>query len=177
VPVAAPKASGIPIWAQKVITRNLGPDEYLAVADIDMDTYFSLIDKGYLENFKPVGSGTVIPLGKGPGGLRAVEVNGQIKFVLNDLDAAFYVRNNQLVPNEYFINPEEGFMNAFNRSSPYELMQHGPKLNGYLLGMKGTSPATLDEIVYIFSQNGYVGSGRMSEMADLLMLGWQFMRP
>ena len=72
VNLAALEESGIPLWVQDVIVNKLGPNEYLAVTDMDVDTYFSLIDEGYIDVFKPVGAETQ---GKGPGGMRVVKVD------------------------------------------------------------------------------------------------------
>ena len=70
---------------------------------------------------------------------------------------------------------------GLNEAIGMDLFQHGPKLNGYMMGVKGTGPQTLLETTYMIGPNGYIetfGQGTMQELAARwLGANWRNMTP
>jgi hypothetical protein len=92
-----PPESGVPQHVTEAIAGTLKENEALGITDMDVGTHFSLLEKGFDIPFKPVGADTLAKL-EGSG-LRLVKTQGGLTaVVLNDLDAAFMVRNGILVP-------------------------------------------------------------------------------
>jgi RHS repeat-associated protein len=152
--------------------------QYLQEIADQMEKRGALKFAGSLE-FKPEAAVKLDPPGKLPGGLRKVQIDetGDIRWVLNDLDVAGYIRNGELLTNEQFRREILPDLNLIIRNAlrfKQDLIRHGPKGNGLLISanrlaqglepLKGVSMVEIPyETTYIIQRSGFIDSGFLAD--------------
>lgn len=162
----AEEASGLPYTLQNsivnTIRRSNDPNAILAFRGRAPGSY--IWDDPL--SAKPAKAENVLT---GPCGLRLCRVpteNGEYKYgvYVSDLDPAFAIYQGHPLHDDRAYMAQFG--NPINRDYGAPVIKHGNFLGGWARGEPGATTDKLDDTVYLFNRNGYIGEGPMWKLYE-----------